>query len=280
MHVSRIWAALGVAALASGIAPVAEAGCDGSPEPCVSESGLYHIELPETAEAAPVLVFLHGYRSHGGATIGNTRIVEPLLERGWAVIAPNAVPMQEGSPAGSWNFRSNPAGRDETAFLSEVVTTAADRFGTSPDKVVLGGFSAGGFMVSYLACAAPDTFPAYAPVSGGFWRPHPESCEGPVRLLHTHGWQDGTVPLEGRPLGGGRFRQGDIFAGLEIWRQANGCDMMRPDEIDLGAPFWRRVWTDCTEGSALEFALFPGGHTVPDGWADMMADWFEALPES
>jgi polyhydroxybutyrate depolymerase len=25
-------------------------------------------------------------------------------------------------------------------------------------------------------------------------------------------------------------------------------------------------------------ALFPGGHGVPAGWADMMLDWYEALP--
>ena len=133
-------------------------------------------------------------------------------------------------------------------------------------------------MVTYLACEAPESFAAYAPVSGGFWRPHPAGCAGPVRLLHTHGWSDTTVPLEGRFLGGGRFQQGDIFAGLEIWRAANRCPDQRPDAHAATGPFWRRSWTGCAPGSALELALFPGGHTVPEGWADLALDWFEALP--
>ena len=92
--------------------------------------------------------------------------------------------------------------------------------------MVLGGFSIGGSMTSYLACAAPEAFDAYLPVSGGFWRPHPTECVGPVRLLHTHGWTDTTVPLEGcvvrvedinDPNG---FVQGDIFYTLGMWCEA------------------------------------------------------------
>ncbi len=88
---------------------------------------------------------------------------------------------------------------------------------------------------------------------------------------------DRTVPLEGRFLGGGQFQQGDIFAGLEIWRNANGCVDERPDGYRETGVFWRRRW-DCGEG-VLELALYPGGHGVPPGWGDMVLDWFEALPE-
>jgi polyhydroxybutyrate depolymerase len=31
-------------------------------------------------------------------------------------------------------------------------------------------------------------------------------------------------------------------------------------------------------GSGPALALFPGGHGVPDGWADLAADWLENLP--
>ena len=96
-----------------------------------------------------------------------------------------------------------------------------------------------------------------------------------MRLFHTHGWQDTTVPLEGRYLGGGAWQQGDIFAGMELWRQANACADEKPTGFATTGTFMRRRWTDCAPGSALEFALFPGGHTVPGGWAEMMVDWFE-----
>jgi len=254
----------------------AQAVCADQEGKCETPAGAYHIELPKQ-ENAPLVVFLHGYGGSGEGTMKNRRMVDPLLSRGYAVMAPEGA-MRNGRR--SWNFYPGWDGRDETAFLTEVVADAATRHGIDPERVVLAGFSAGGFMVNYLACDAPGTFSAYAPVSGGFWRPHPGTCKGPVRLFHTHGWTDNVVPLEGRILGGGRFHQGDIFAGLEIWREANECVDTKPSGFSSTGQFMRRHWSGCSEDSALELALFPGGHTVPAGWSDMMVDWYEGLPGS
>ncbi|MGV6848878.1 MAG: alpha/beta hydrolase family esterase [Marinibacterium sp.] len=275
-------AGLLVAAL-SGLAGAADAACGTvSMPPCTVDLGEYLVRLPDTPKAAgepiPAVVFLHGYGGNGKATLRNPRLVPPLLERGYAVIAPQGLRRGANGPQ-SWSFLPEFAGRDEPTFLQSVVADAATRFGIDPDHVLLSGFSAGGFMVTYLACALPNSFAAYAPVSGGFWRPQPDHCAGPVRLFQTHGWADKTVPLEGRYLGGGAFQQGDIFAGLELWRATNGCLNENPDGTSIRDAFLRRQWTDCSQGSALEFALFPGGHTVPAGWADMVLDWFETLPD-
>ncbi|WP_299635825.1 PHB depolymerase family esterase [uncultured Ruegeria sp.] len=255
------------------------AGCAGQEDTCETPMGAYHIELPDV-DNAPMVVFLHGYGGSGSGTMRNHGMVEPLLKRGYAVMAPEGLERPDRGGTKSWNFYPGFGDRDETAFLSEVVQDAAKRFGIDADRVLLGGFSAGAVMVNYLACEAPDTFSAYVPVSGGFWRPHPETCKGPIRMFHTHGWTDNVVPLEGRLLGGGRFQQGDIYAGLEIWRDANRCIDHKPTGFSTTGDFMRRRWTTCAEGSAVEFALFPGGHTVPAGWADMMVDWYEGLPGS
>ncbi len=270
--------ALAGASLALGVtAGTSHASCGPDSGACEIQSGSYHIKLPDTPrDDMPVVVFLHGFGGSGLGAISRDVMVEPLRARGYAVIAPDGVPRAEGRPA-SWTFYPGWPGRDEAAFLKDVVADAADRFGTSADTVLLSGFSAGGFMVNYLACDAPETFTAYAPVSGGFWRPHPAECNGPVKLFHTHGWSDGTVPLEGRKLAGGRFQQGDIFAGLEIWRAANQCNDEKPTGFGRAGNFMLRVWSNCAEGGALEMALFPGGHTVPEGWADLALDWFEGL---
>lgn len=254
------------------------AGCDGIPAPCRVAGGEYQIALPQTGAAdMPVVLFLHGVGGNGANVLRNQRLATPILARGYALIAPTGT-RREGSRFGpGWVFYPGWQGRDERAFLSRVTADAARRFGTSPDRVLLAGFSAGAFMVNYLACDAPDSFAAYAPVSGGFWNPLPAACKGPVKLFHTHGWRDSTVPIEGRSLGGGRFQQGDIFAGLEIWRHANACIDEKPAGYSETGPFWRRKWTRCAPGSALELALFPGGHTVPAGWADMVLDWFEQV---
>jgi polyhydroxybutyrate depolymerase len=270
--------ALLIAAGVLGLAGPAAAGCADSPDPCVVPNGTYHLALPAAVAAPPpIVVFLHGAGSSGANMIRNATLVDAIRARGYAVLAPDG-DRQFGTGNGrSWTFYPGWEGRDETTFLKDVVADAAARFGADPDRVLLAGFSAGGFMVSYLACAAPETFLAYAPVSGGFWRPMPESCAGPVKLFQTHGWRDSTVPLEGRFLGGGRFQQGDIFAGLEIWRHANACPDENPGIYSETGIFWRRAWTGCAPETALEFALFPGGHTVPDGWPDMVLDWFEAV---
>lgn len=268
--------ALGFALTA--LAPLAHAGCAANDDAaCEISGGIYHIELP-SAENPPMVVFLHGYGGNGANVLRNRAMIDRVIERGYAFMAPTGEERVGQGRGRSWNFFPGWEGRDETAFLDAVVADAADRFGIDPDRVVLSGFSAGGFMVNYLACSAPESFSAYAPVSGGFWRPHPERCEGPVRMLHSHGWTDNVVPLEGRLLGGGRFQQGDIFAGLEIWRQANACSDHKPSGFARTGEFLRRNWMGCAEGGALELALFPGGHQIPAGWADLMIDWYEGLP--
>lgn len=265
----------GLALVAALSAQTALAECGDAQARCEVSDGGYFIELP-LAPTPPLVVFLHGYGGSGTGTMRNRSMVEPLLARGYAVMAPEGA-IRNGRK--SWNFYPGWDGRDEAAFLADAVRDAVTRFDIDPAQVVLGGFSAGGFMVNYLACAQPDSFSAYAPVSGGFWQPHPDACNGPVRLLHTHGWTDTVVPLEGRFLGEGQYQQGDIFAGLEIWRRANACAENRPDSFgQIDDRFMTRRWTDCASNSALEFALFPGGHTVPEGWADMMVDWYEGLP--
>ena len=253
--------------------------CDRDGEACAVDGGTYRIALPDGGGPHGAVVMLHGFGGTGRGMLGLRGTVEALTARGYAVIAPDGLPFEAGGERGSWSFLPEtirPRRRDEGAFLAAVVEDAAARHGVDAARVMLSGFSAGGFMVSYLACETPDAFAAYAPISGGFWRPHPDACAGPVKLLQTHGFRDATVPLEGRPLRGGRFVQGDIHEGLGIWRDANGCDWDDPDGYSETEGFLRRRW-DCAPGSALEFALFDGGHGIPRGWAEMALDWFEEV---
>jgi polyhydroxybutyrate depolymerase len=261
-------------------APAAQAGCDGTPTPCQTPNGTYHIERPTTPGPHPAVLFLHGFGGSGAGTLRNRGMVTTLLSRGYAVIAPDGQPRQ-GQLSGNgltWDFHPDrPARRDEAAFLAELADDAARRFDLDRDRMLLAGFSIGGSMVSYAACARPDDFAAFAPVAGSFWRPHPTGCTGPVRLLHTHGWADMTVPLEGRVLGSG-FAQGDVFAALDLWRKVDGCTALRPDGLKGKGLYQIREWTDCTTGADLAFALHPGAHGIPEGWATLALDWFEGRP--
>lgn len=266
------------------LATGAAAQCGQSEAACEIANGSYHAVLPQSVEPKGALVFLHGWGSTGQGSLRLSGMVRRFTQAGYAVIAPNGMPRREGRSGRSWSFHPDwPAERNEVAFLQDVKSDAAARFGFDPEAVLLAGFSIGGSMTSYVACVAPDGFAAYAPVGGGFWRPHPATCAEPVRVLHTHGWMDGTVPLEGRAVRGedaldpAALVQGDIFAGLEIWRQTNGCRNHMPQSRDVDGPFWTRTWSDCTHGSALSFALHPGGHAMPRGWAEMALAWFEEV---
>ena len=66
------------------------AGCAGQEDTCETPMGAYHIELPD-ADNAPMVVFLHGYGGSGSGTMRNRAMVEPLLERGYAVMAPEGL---------------------------------------------------------------------------------------------------------------------------------------------------------------------------------------------
>lgn len=264
--------------------PVA-ADCLDKPGPCKVATGEYHIMRPPGVVGdVPAVMFLHGYGSNGADVYKNTGMVDAILARGYALIAPSGR-ATDGTEGKEWSFQPGlPETRDETAFLRTVLDDAAEKYGIDRNRVLLSGFSIGGSMTAYAACEDPGLASAYAPVSGNFWRPYPAKCAGPVRLLHTHGWTDQTVPLEGRYVGGhggqeARLAQGDVFDAMQIWRETNGCTEMRADAFNMNdGIFWHRRWDRCTPGSALEFVLWPGTHAVPKGWADMALDWFEALP--
>lgn len=275
------WLTKALAACLTLVAHPAAAICADDPDaPCEVDLGTYHIALPDGATGPiPAIMFLHGAGGRGIGAITNTGMSSTFLERGYAVIGPNGLD-RPGRLSRGWSFLpSRPQQRDELAFFTAIRDDAADRFNIDPDAVILAGFSIGGSMTSYIACDAPEEFAAYAPVAGSFWRPIPETCAGPVRLFHTHGWRDQTVPLEGRPLRNGEIYQGDVWQSMQTWRGVNGCEGLRADTFATDDMYWRRVWEACDEGTALEFALHPGAHGIPRGWSAMMLDWFEALPE-
>ena len=254
--------------------------CGGADQACQVKDGTYHVSMPAGDGPHPAVVFFHGGGGWGTRIFKlRAQMTADFNARGYVVIAPNGK-KRPGSRFGpGWSFipQFEPM-RDEAAFTRQILGDAAKRFGIDTDRILLTGYSIGGSLVSYLACMDPTLAPAYAPVAGGFWRPHPDDCAGPVRLLHTHGWRDQTVPLEGRPLRTPGVEQGDIFQTLQRWRIENGCAKYRADAFVTDGPFWRRIWTHCAPGSALELALHPGGHRVPKEWAHLALDWFEALP--
>lgn len=248
--------------------------CGSYEEPCQVSLGTYVVETPEEPGPFPAVFFLHGYAAGGYVALG---VGEPMLARGYAVIGPDGENDENG--LATWNLPPRgPAGRDEAEFLRQVTQHAAEQHGIDPSQILLAGHSFGGELASYIACDDPSLARAYAPLAGSFRHPLParDECAGPVNLLYTHGWADEDVPIEGRSVWRGSFVQGDVFQAMEIWCHTNGCTEQKPDSIEVGDNYLRRSWTSCPAGS-LQLAVHPGGHEIPEDWADMVLDWFEAL---
>ncbi|MEP5153930.1 prolyl oligopeptidase family serine peptidase [Planktotalea sp.] len=270
------------AALSGVVSFASSASACSTTTPCLVETGEYNIAKPD-ADTEAAVIFIHGFGGSGSGVFRNQSLTNSVLERGYALVAPTGL-VPEGRNGGSWSFHPNrEQRRDEISFIKSVRDDLIETHGIDPDKILLTGFSIGGSMTSYLACAEPDAFKAYAPLGGSFWRPHPTTCAGSVSLLHTHGWTDGTVPLEGRMVRGidvkdpNSFVQGDVFHAMSIWREANQCNNLKADRFDTSGPFMRRSWERCAPGSNLELAIFPAGHIIPKGWAEMAIEWFENL---
>ena len=257
--------------------------CGDGVEECETALGSYSIALPERSDAnkqVPALLYFHGAGGSGPRAMRNRGMVEAFTKRGYAVIAPSGLKRPNSRFGPGWSFLPfRKKQRDELVFAKEVLADAAKRFSIDRDNIMMGGFSIGGSLTWYLACQDPNVAKAYVPVGGAFWRPHPVAadCKGPVNMMHTHGWRDGTVPLEGRPVGSGLILQGDVFVGMQVMRELNSCDQLRADKFKTDGAFWQRWWTKCAPDTALRFVLHPNGHKVPKGWGDMAIDWFESL---
>lgn len=259
-------------------AVTASAGdCGAADNGCQISDGDYHVLIPDRppqARGYPVVLFLHGWASSGKSALAFRKVVGPVLTRGYIFLAPNALRAASGKR--DWSVRDGqPTRRDELAFLENVLGDLGKRYSIDRGRVLLAGFSRGGSMVWDLACESPGAFRAYAPLAGGFWEPLPKTCAGPVRLFHTHGWKDATVPLEGRRLRDTPYIRGNIFAGLEVWRQTNLCASRPAEERVVEKDRWLRTWRTCAPDAGLSFLLHPGGHSIPVDWADRMLDWFE-----
>ena len=134
-------------------------------------------------------------------------------------------------------------------------------------------------MVWNLACYFGSPFAGFAPISGAFWRPHPTRCPaGPIDMRHVHGTNDSTVPMEGRELRGGAYRQGNVREGLSIFL-SNGQCRLEPaaQEVDGLAC---QIWRGCETGREIDLCLHPGGHDFDPRFVEDAVRWIDGIAQS
>ncbi|WP_299651519.1 PHB depolymerase family esterase [uncultured Tateyamaria sp.] len=247
--------------------------CGGRDDACEIPSGNYHMAVPEVAPKGFVM-HLHGGGGRGRGLL-NSGLAREALDRGYIFVAPDGdQPTRRFKRDWSVRGKGLEYDRQDFGFLPEVMADVRARTGFEGGTVLLAGFSRGGSFVWDMACQHPEFADAFAPLAGAFWDDLPTGCAAPVRLFHTHGWNDRTVPLEGRSFADGAVVQGDVWASLKILRETNGCNARQPERNSFEGDLWFRHWTDCRAGD-IRLMLHKGGHGAPQGWAARVMDWFE-----
>ncbi|WP_284180085.1 hypothetical protein [Rhabdaerophilum sp. SD176] len=239
-------------------------GCDAAGE-CRIPEGTYRVWQPEGASAPPegwpVLVHFHGFRETAADLLAREDLRSIARREGILLAFPQGL-------GNTWSHPGSPAQeRDEFRFHSAMMEDLGRRYPVNRKRILISGFSQGAAMVWNLACHAGDPAIRYLAIAGTYWRPQPDRCSSPiVPLTHIHGVADRTVPLEGRPIRGGAFHQGDVFRALTQFRARSSCPAPEQRTERHGALVCAR--NSACEGASLLFCLHPGGHDFDPGWIE------------
>ncbi|MEH6737148.1 MAG: prolyl oligopeptidase family serine peptidase [Sulfitobacter sp.] len=235
------------------IAPMALA-C-GEDTDCVVGDRVYRISMPEgQTGAVGAVIWAHGYRGSAAGVMRNGSLRKMVHAQGLALIAAQGVNGSWDLPKGPRTFNST--GASEFEYFEAVIADVSSQFGVDPTRLVASGFSAGGMMVWNLACARPDAFAGFVPISGTYWLQPPVSCATPVAsIVHLHGNRDTTVPLDGRVIG--ETRQGKVSDALAMYAAHGQFGDVKETTTEV------LHCSDQTnpDNAILEFCLFEGGHS-------------------
>jgi polyhydroxybutyrate depolymerase len=221
----------------------------------------------------PTAVFFHGYHGSAEGVMSDEGLAKSMSDLGVLLVAPNGINT-------NWSFPGKiESGRNDFAFVSAVLDDVEKRWPIDHARLFATGFSVGGSMAWNVACQMKGRFAAYAPVAGAFWDPLPTECPGaPFSLRHVHGLADGTVPMKGRMLGGGRFRQGDVLESMHRLRGFDGCPE-EPSSRETKGSMTCSTWSAkaCSSGRELVLCLHPGEHEIEPNWVADGYRWVDAL---
>lgn len=261
----------GLAVLGLGLLACTPSSPDSAGTPTFSVStGTYEAYTPsgwDGVSSLPVLVTFHGHNGSPRSFTSRTEFINRVDELGILLVLP-------AGADGTWDFTNSPGdgvGRDERAFVNEVLDDVEQRWPVDRQHIVALGQSIGGSMVYEFACYDGARFAAFSPMAGTLWYPLPDACSADAPMLrHLHGLNDTTFPMAGRSFGGD-IGQGDTHAVLEIMREQYGCSGTPVESTTELASCER--WEGCGGGKSLELCVHPGGHPPPTGWVEHSMPW-------
>lgn len=239
---------------------------------CMLGDRHYRIAMPQNHDGATpigVIVFSHGYRGSARGLMRNRGLRKAISDMGLAFIALKSLDDDWVLPNSPRHMDSD--GEEEFTYVDAVIADAAARFPIDTNRMMATGFSAGGMMTWNLACARSNMFAAFAPISGTFWLKPQDNCNGRVaNIIHIHGDNDPTVPLDGRRIM--QTKQGEVSEALAMYRDYGGFTPVEPTANEM----FRCENSQNAEGDILNFCLFSGGHSFRSAYLKYAWETFEA----
>jgi polyhydroxybutyrate depolymerase len=149
---------------------------------------------------------------------------------------------------------------NDVEFLAGLVPALAARYCIDEHRVFATGVSGGGRMSSQLACDAPTTFAAVAPVAGLRY-PSPCPSHQAVPVITFHGTADPVDPFNGN---GQKYWTYSVAVAAQRWAAHDGCKATPRVTHDNG--YTLTAYSGCAASTSVElFAIAGEGHEWPGG---------------
>lgn len=221
----------------------------------------YVLSVPrdyDAKRAYPVYIWLHGNpgTAEGAASFRLDRVTKNEA----IIVYPGALGMD-------WNHGASIEDNPDVTFLVSLVDVLAGKLSIDRSRILLSGWSGGGFMSSSVACRYASTFRAIGIHAGGapynVSEPQPTCPGATIATLVTHGEVDPVVS----------FSSGQYAA--TFWAQKNGCASTTTSRTPAPCV----THEGCPSERPVKACFIAGlGHPL---WEQAIAvewAWFKALP--
>jgi polyhydroxybutyrate depolymerase len=229
---------------------------------------IVHVPPGYTGSAKAALILnLHGSESTARAEEKFSGMDAAADADGFIVAYPQAL-IRDGAGY-DWNIAGEPlvdgslppaSAPSDVTFLTHLVSDLAGRYCINRRRVYATGVSGGGRMASQLACDAPGTFAAVAPVAG-LRLPSPCPASRAVPVIAFHGTADPIDPFNGH---GEPYWTYSVPAAARRWARQDRC--AASPQVTSGSGYSLTKYAGCTGGAVVELCAIRGeGHEWPGG---------------
>lgn len=213
--------------------------------------GVYTPATIDQAQAAPLIIALHGRYSSAQALHAISGLAATAESRGAVLLYPETV-------GGFWSdgghaaLARREAAQDDAGFIEAAIAALGGVQAIDPARVFVVGYDVGGGMAYRLACG-PRPMAGVAVVSALMWDYAEAGCTHAqsTSLLIVHGREDVEFPVRGGDIQNARTQARRLSADQTVafWRTRLSC----PARASASAENSSALYAGCAGGAALAY---------------------------